>query len=72
MTKAEALKRTRERFTNLLDGTVLPRYSVRDIILYYETLIAKNSAPAINSGNGILDNFMEDSVKDYETDNDYY
>ena len=39
MTKEEALKKTRDKFTNLLDGDILPRYSVRDIINYYETLM---------------------------------
>ena len=71
MTRAEALKKTRERFTNLIDGTVLPRYSITDIILYYETLVAKNAAPVISRSNGILDNFMEEQIKDYETDDDY-
>jgi hypothetical protein len=71
MRKAEALQKTRERFTNLLDGKILPRYSVTDIIVYYETLIAKNAAPVINRGSGIVDNFIEEQVRDYEEDDDY-
>lgn len=35
MTKAEALQKTRERFTNLLDGKVLPNATVTSIINYY-------------------------------------
>ena len=59
MTKEEALKKTRDKFTNLLDGDILPRYSVRDIINYYETLIATNKAPIVNNGSAFTDNFYE-------------
>jgi len=71
MTKAEALKKTRERFTNLLGGGILPRYSVTDIIVYYETLIAKNKTVIINRGSGIEDNFIEEEIKEYEDEDDY-
>jgi hypothetical protein len=69
MTKEEALKKTRDKFTNLLDGDILPRYSVRDIINYYETLIATNKAPIVNKGCGFIDNFFEMVAKEYEKDN---
>ena len=70
MTRAEALKRTRERFTNLLDGKTLPNVSVTEVILYYETLVAKNAAPAVNRSCGIMNNFREAEIQQYELDND--
>lgn len=70
MTRAEALKRTRERFTNLLDGKALPNVSIAEIILYYETLVVKNAAPAVKRSSGIMDNFREAEIQQYEDDND--
>jgi hypothetical protein len=69
MTRAEALKRTREKFTNLLDGKALPNVSITEVILYYETLVAKNIAPVVKSSSGILDNFREAEIRQYEEDN---
>jgi len=71
MTRAEALKKTRERFTNLLDGKVLSYVGINEIILYYETLVAKNVAPTVTRSSGILDNFQEEQVKEYEEENEY-
>ena len=71
MTRAEALKKTRERFTNLIDGKVLPHIGITEIILYYETLVAKNVAPTVSQSSGILDNFREEQVKEYEQENEY-
>ena len=70
MTKAEALKKTRERFTNLLDGTVLPNATVSSIISYYETLVEKNTAPPVERSCGIMDNFREAEIQQYVFDND--
>ena len=42
MTKEEALEKTQKKFTNLLDGDILPRTSVGKIISYYESFIAGN------------------------------
>jgi hypothetical protein len=70
MTRAEALKRTREKFTNLLDGKALPNVSITEVILYYETLVAKNAAPVVKLSSGILDNFREAEIQQYEQDND--
>jgi len=70
MTRAEALKKTRERFTNLLDGKVLPDATVNSIITYYETLVAKNAAPTVNRSCGIMNNFREAEIQQYESDND--
>jgi hypothetical protein len=66
MTRAEALKKTRERFTNLIDGKVLPHIGITEIILYYETLVAKNVAPTVNRSSGILDNFREAEIQEHE------
>jgi hypothetical protein len=71
MTRAEALKRTRERFTNLLDGKVLPNATVTSIIDYYESLVEKNTAPAVKDSSGILDNFREAEAQQYENDEWY-
>ena len=70
MTRAEALKKTREKFTNLLDGTVLPNATVTSIINYYETLVEKNVAPTVNHSSGIMDNFREAEIQQYIDDND--
>lgn len=72
MTRAEALKRTREKFTNLLDGKVLPNVSINQIILYYETLVSKNVAPAVQSPSNIIDNFIEEAIKEYADDDAYW
>jgi len=71
MTRAEALKKTRERFTNLIDGKVLPHVGITEIILYYETLVAKNAAPTVSRSSGILDNFREAQLKEYQQENEY-
>jgi len=44
MTKLEAMSQTSKRFTNLMDGNVLPNASVLAIINYYEFLIDTNPA----------------------------
>ena len=73
MTRAEALKKTKEKFTNLLDGKVLPYVGITEIILYYETLVAKNVAPTVSRSSGILDNFKEAEIQEYEQENnDWY
>ena len=70
MTRAEALNKTKERFTNLLDGKVLPNATVTSIINYYESLVEKNIAPAVNHSCGIMDNFREAAIQQYIDDND--
>jgi hypothetical protein len=70
MTRAEALNKTKERFTNLLDGKALPNVSITEVILYYETLVAKNAAPTVNRSCGIMNNFREAEIQQYEFDND--
>ena len=43
MTKEEALAKTKEKFTNLLDGDILPGVSVGEIISYYESQLDNGS-----------------------------
>jgi hypothetical protein len=40
MTKEEALKKTKDKFTNLIDNCIKSGTSVYSIISYYEDLIA--------------------------------
>ena len=47
MTAEEALYETKKKFTNLIDGDILPGYSVGEIISYYESLIAGDK-PVVN------------------------
>ena len=70
MTKAEALNKTKERFTNLFDGKVLPNATVTSIINYYESLVEKNTAPPVERNCGIMDNFREAEIQQYIDDND--
>ena len=39
MTRLEAMTKTSKRFTNLMDGSVLPSANVIDIINYYEYFV---------------------------------
>lgn len=73
MTKTEALKQTRDRFTNLLDGSVKPNASVGSIISYYESLL-KDEKPSYEKPiSGIEANFYEEELKMYDDlENEYY
>ena len=71
MTKKEALQKTKEKFTNLLDGDILPRVSVGKIISYYESLIAGNK-PTINRDCNITRAFNEALIDDMMNELDEY
>lgn len=71
MIKAEAFNKTRERFTNLLDGKISPKYSVADIINYYESLLADEKPQVKRPLGNIESNFEEDYLKEFESDEDY-
>ena len=72
MTREQAIQKTRERFTNLYDGSILSKYSVRDIIDYYESLI-NNQVPVIKKVTGnIENNFQEDYFRELEDEEDLY
>ena len=72
MQKELAKQSTIKRFTNLLDGKVLPRTSVSMIIDYYESLIIGKNTVLSNSGN-IESNFIEDEINEIElNESDYW
>jgi hypothetical protein len=63
----DAKKATINRFTNLLDGGILPKVSVYEILDYYEAL--KSNVPVAVSNNcNITRNFLEDQIQEYEND----
>ncbi len=66
MTKEEALKQTKERFTNLLEGDILPGVSVSEIISYYESLIAGDKPVITDEDCNITRSFREEEIKDDE------
>jgi len=70
MTKEEALAKTKEKFTNLLDGDILPGVSVGKIISYYESLIADKVPELSDRECNILMAFKEAEVKDMMDDYD--
>jgi len=65
MTKEQAQRETIKRFTNLIDGKVLPFASVATILNYYETLLADNK-PNVTSPCNITKSFEEEWVKELE------
>ena len=74
MTKEQALKKTKERFTNLIDGRVKPGMSVYSIINYYEELLADKKTSYKQPAGGIEQNFMEDMHNEMldDEENDFY
>ena len=69
MNKDEALRRAKERFSNLMDGGVLSGATVGGIIGYYEGLMRGEDCRAVvcsNIGRG----FMEDAVAELRWDED--
>ena len=71
MTKLEAMSQTSKRFTNLMDGNVLPSASVLAIINYYEFLIDSNSAE-IKYQSNIEASFAEAEIEEMFEEQDYY
>lgn len=74
MTKEEALKKTKDKFTNLIDNCVKSGTSVHSIISYYEDLIADKKPSYKAPVSGIEANFIEDEINEF-TDlyiDDYY
>jgi len=68
MTREQAIQKTTDKVTNLYDGSILSKYSVRDIIDYYESLI-NNQVPVIKKVTGnIEDNFQEDYFRELENE----
>jgi len=72
MDKNLALLRTHDRFTNLIDGKVLSKASVTDIIDYYESLLADQPKVPELPASGIMQNFIEDDIQDQLNEADYW
>lgn len=66
MTPEKALKQTKERFTNLLDGSILPGISVSKIISYYEDLLEGNKPDSSMPTDNIESQFLEKEIEDHE------
>ena len=66
MTPEEALYKTKKKFTNLIDGDILPGYSVGEIISYYESLIAGDKPVVRNESCNITKQFREQEIEDDE------
>jgi hypothetical protein len=63
MTKQEALLKTRQRFTNLMDGSVIPKAGVTTIIHYYESLLI-DKPQVVKSTSNIESNFQEEEFQE--------
>lgn len=60
-----AKEKTIRKFTNLMDGKVIPNVSVKTILDYYEAILNKEYIET-KSSNNILDNFREEQIKEME------
>lgn len=72
MTKEQAKKDTVKRFTNLIDGKVLPFVSVAAILNHYELLLKDSKTDVIPSNDGITQNFNEEWIRELENEADHY
>lgn len=54
--------KTIEKFTNLLDGSLLPGLTVSQVINYYDALILGTPVDNVRRIDGIVANFMEDYI----------
>jgi hypothetical protein len=64
---SNAKQATIKRFTNLLDGGIIPRVSVSEIIDYYEA--QKNNAPiTVKQNCSITNKFKEAEIEEHEGD----
>jgi hypothetical protein len=71
LTMSSARQDTIRRFTNLLDGSILPKASVSQIIDYYEALKNGSNITVKNNCN-ITNRFLEEEIKEYENDEECY
>jgi hypothetical protein len=71
MTRLEAIAQTQKRFTNLMDGKVIPSASVIDIIIYYENLLETSKAE-IKYMSNIEKNFAEAEIEEQLNEADYW
>lgn len=71
MTRTDALLATMKRFTNLIDGKVVPNAGVATIIDYYESLL-NDVTPVITILSGIESNFKEEEAQEILNEADYW
>ena len=71
MTRLEAIAQTQKRFTNLMDGKVIPSASVIDIIIYYENLLETSKAE-IKYMSNIEKNFALQEAQELLDEADYW
>lgn len=67
MEKEQAIKATIKRYTNLVDGKVLPFVSVATIINFYEGLLC-DFQPQSKNDCGITKNFEEECINELENE----
>lgn len=67
MTKEQALKKTQDRFTNLMDGKVVSTASVYGIISYYEGLLS-NKDTKVSTTCNITRRFVEADIQALQND----
>jgi len=64
----DAKQLTIRRFTNLLDGSIVPKASISQIIDYYEAL-KQGSYVAVKKDNcNITNRFLEEDIQEYENE----
>ena len=71
MNRLEAISQTQKRFTNLMDGKVIPSASVIDIIIYYENLLETSKAE-IKYMSNIEKNFALQEAQELLDEADYW
>lgn len=67
---SNARQATISRFTNLLDGSIIPSASVSTIIDYYEAQL-KNAPIVVKTNCSITNNFLDAQIAEYEEDNEF-
>jgi hypothetical protein len=72
MTREQAIQKTTDKVTNLYDGSILSKYSVRDIIDYYEAIKNNQVRVIKNTPGNIESNFLEDYFRELEDEQDFY
>jgi hypothetical protein len=73
MSNQEAKQRTIRRFTNLLDGTVLPYVTPGQVIDYYQSLINLDKPQVKMPLGNIERQFTEAEIQyDLDEEDDYY
>lgn len=68
---SNAKQDTINRFTNLLDGSIISSASVGKIIDYYEAL-KNGSNITVKDNCSITNRFLEEEIKKYENDEECY